>query len=400
MDIGGGVTCCTDMKSSCRLSTATPITATSQQHDSEVVSNNYINQAKGSHHSTQSNGIQDGRHSETAPESCRKWSLLPPIVPTISRDEVPVLFREEHVKRGFRMIHQPWSYYICSIFQLHNESMNVWTHIVASVLLSYKLADYASQIDFASDPHSWPLLAGLLSSITLYTFSSAAHCLQSKSELVHYVTFMFDYTGIGLYGLGSVVMHHWYCSEPSYYELVKYYYLPAGTLLAFLITCCCTIAKLCYARPYPPMRKVWQMSPVGGIYALLIMPILHRLFACYIYGEGCTANIAGHLSHIVWFFFSGLFFASDIPQSLMPGHFDHFFHSHQLFHFTIMMSTLNQMDANFIDFRSRAPIFRTRPDPTFLNSFGPLLLVFIADLASIVLFSLHIRRKITHKKVQ
>ena len=61
MDIGGGVTCCTDMKSSCRLNASTSLTKTSQQHDSEAVSNSYISLAKESHHCTQSNGIQDGK---------------------------------------------------------------------------------------------------------------------------------------------------------------------------------------------------------------------------------------------------------------------------------------------------------------------------------------------------
>ena len=330
--------------------------------------------------------------------SRRKWALLPSIVPTISREEVPVLFREEHVKHGFRMIHQPWSYYICSIFQLHNESMNVWTHLVASVILTYKLVEFSSQIDFLGDCHSWPMLAGLLSSIILYAFSSGAHCLQSKSELVHYVTFMFDYTGIGLYGLGSVVMHHWYCSEASFYEVVKNYYLPAGILLAFLTTYCCTVAKMYYTRPYPPMRKIWQIVPVAGIYAVLVSPIIHRLVLCYVYGEVCTENLTYHLYHMFWFFLSGLFFASDIPQCWLPGRFDHFFHSHQLFHFAIMMSSLHQMDANFADLQSRAFIFRARSSPTFLSSFGPLLLVLAADLGSILYFTGHIKTKMVKKK--
>jgi len=112
------------------------------------------------------------------------------------------------------------------------------------------------QADLFSDAYAWPLVAGLSCGLVLYACSSAAHWFQSRSELAHYVAFTFDYAGIGLYGLGSVVMHLNYCTEPVFYDTVHWFFTPAGCVLAVLICLCCSVSKVRYQRPYPFIRKV------------------------------------------------------------------------------------------------------------------------------------------------
>ena len=68
--------------------------------------------------------------------------------------------------------------------------------------------------------------------------------MQSKSELFHYTVFMIDYAGIGLYGLGSVIVHLEYCSEDSFYNAVAPWFVPAGCVLAIAICFCCSVAKV------------------------------------------------------------------------------------------------------------------------------------------------------------
>ena len=85
------------------------------------------------------------------------------------------------------------------------------------------------------------------------------------------------------------------------------------------------------------------MTPVAAIYIVLISPIIHRLYACYVYNDGCNDSIQYHIQQMMWFASSGLFFAESFPQSLAPGRCDHFGHSHQLFHISIMLCTLRQV---------------------------------------------------------
>lgn len=265
--------------------------------------------------------------------------------------------------------------------------------------MAVKMVSFSFQVDFVHDSYTWPLLAGLVCGMALYACSSGAHCLQSRSELVHYTAFMFDYAGIGLYGLGSVIMHLEYCSEEGFYDAVQWFFVPCGSFLAFLICLCCSVSKTLYTRPYPFVRKVWQLVPVGGIYVLLISPIVHRLLRCYAYDYECNDSIPYHIQQMVWFASSGFFFTCEFPQKLRPGLCDHFFHSHQLFHISIMICTLRQMDAVFIDFQTRKNILELRPPPSFLSSFGPVVVVCLAELACIYVFSKIMKRKLTKRKL-
>ena len=59
---------------------------------------------------------------------------------TLSRHEVPQEFREEYVEVGFRPVDKPFSYYLCTIFTKHNETVNVWTHLVPFLIVLRRFA--------------------------------------------------------------------------------------------------------------------------------------------------------------------------------------------------------------------------------------------------------------------
>ncbi len=56
---------------------------------------------------------------------------------------VPLLFREAHVRGGFRPLQRPWWYYLTTVLHLHNESVNIWTHVLALVLMVAKLVKFS-----------------------------------------------------------------------------------------------------------------------------------------------------------------------------------------------------------------------------------------------------------------
>ncbi|CAM4959066.1 unnamed protein product, partial [Rotaria socialis] len=44
--------------------------------------------------------------------------------------DVPPILIEPFILRGYRSTHQPWSYYWKSLFHKHNETINVWSHLI------------------------------------------------------------------------------------------------------------------------------------------------------------------------------------------------------------------------------------------------------------------------------
>lgn len=59
--------------------------------------------------------------------------LLPSLPPTVQDVDVPHLFRERFILSGYRPVGLPWRCYILSLFQVHNETLNTWSHLLAAV---------------------------------------------------------------------------------------------------------------------------------------------------------------------------------------------------------------------------------------------------------------------------
>lgn len=311
--------------------------------------------------------------------------------PTHLKNEVPVLFHEPHVEGGFRPLHQPWGYYLASLFQRHNECLNTWTHLIALVMTLQRLYEFSQEFDLLYDPYMWPLLAGMVTMILLYIGSSGAHCFQSRSELVHYTCFMVDYAGIGLYGLGSTILHYAYCSDPWLFSVMKHLYLPVAIFLSILVCVCCSISKTMYQRPYPFTRKVWQLASVILIYTWLILPVIHRLLICLETSQW-DDSISHHLQQMVWFITSGFFFGSDIPQRFYPGKFDFLGHSHQLFHFCVMMTSYKQLDSVLLDIKQFEVQIRARPMPSFYSTIGAVIFVSFANTLVVIAFREYVKQ--------
>lgn len=59
--------------------------------------------------------------------------LLPSLPPTVRDVDVPPLFRERFILAGYRPVGLSWRCYVLSLFQIHNETLNVWSHLLAAV---------------------------------------------------------------------------------------------------------------------------------------------------------------------------------------------------------------------------------------------------------------------------
>ncbi|XP_046365788.1 membrane progestin receptor gamma-like [Haliotis rufescens] len=325
-------------------------------------------------------------------------SLLKKLTPTTTKKGIPKLFHEPHVETGFRHMHQPWTYYCLSFLQIHNECMNCWTHLLALIVTLVRVGIFWKEFDLIGDQYMWPLSAGLITMVILYICSTCAHCFSNKSELIHYTCFMVDYAGIGLYGLGSVILHHSYCFHDSLLNsALDVYSVLIGVFLSILVCVCCSISKTRYSRPYPFARRIWQLSSVFAVYIWLIFPVWHRVMLYMMGQEPWDDGMGHHIQQMMWFFSGGFFFGSDIPQRLFPGKFDFLGHSHQIFHVCIMMTSYKQLDGVYQDIlrMKLSGSLKKLPPPTFNSTFGAVLFVICANLISVCIF-----RKIADWKIR
>lgn len=69
--------------------------------------------------------------------------LLPSLPPTVRDVDVPPLFRERYIVRGYRPVGLSWRSYVLSLFQIHNETLSVWSHLLAAVCLVLRFTTFA-----------------------------------------------------------------------------------------------------------------------------------------------------------------------------------------------------------------------------------------------------------------
>ncbi|XP_041646205.1 membrane progestin receptor beta-like [Cheilinus undulatus] len=278
--------------------------------------------------------------------------LLPSLPSTVRDVDVPLLFRERFIQSGYRPVGLPWRCYALSLFQIHNETMNAWSHLLAAGILGFRLQGPEGQ-GFSVDVSSLPLVLYVFSAVTYLSCSAAAHLFQSHSEEAHYSLFFLDYVGMAVYQYGCALALYLYSSDINWTQsMLGQVFLPAAALLAWFSCTTCCYAKLHFRRPYPLCRRLCQVVPLGVAYLVDISPVAHRLIT-----QRWTSNPALplHVLQMVLFPISALFFSCPIPECFSPGSFDTLGHSHQLFHILLSLCTLVQQEALFEDFLWRRP---------------------------------------------
>ncbi|KAK5874277.1 hypothetical protein PBY51_019240 [Eleginops maclovinus] len=304
-------------------------------------------------------------------------------------NQVPKLFHEDGIISGYRHPHSSATDCILSLFQLTNETLNIWTHFLPTWYFLWKTGTVVLMHTAWQDSFTWPLVVFLLSCCIYPLASSCAHTFSSMSERAYHICFFFDYGALSFYSLGSAISYSAYVFPDKWVNsFFHQWYVP----MAMLNTVVCT-GLACYSRftvsQSPKFSKYLRVVAFSYPYLFDNIPLFYRVFLCV--GEGCTDNDTNilHCNHIALAFLTGFLFATHLPERLAPGSFDYIGHSHQLFHVCGILGTHFQMKAIEQDMMTRHPWLLENSIPiTFYNSVCAGLLCLVVNLTIIILFSL------------
>ncbi|KAB5525915.1 hypothetical protein PHYPO_G00145710 [Pangasianodon hypophthalmus] len=319
--------------------------------------------------------------------------------------QVPKAFQEDCIISGYRHPRSSATDCILSLFQLTNETLNVWTHFLPTWYFLYKLLTVVFIEDVWTDVYTWPLLVFLLSCCVYPLASSCAHTFSTMSTCSRHICYFFDYGALSLYSLGSAIAYSAYVVPDAWVNSMFHrYYVPVAVVNTVIST---TMA--CYSRlGFPPhsnhntvnrfaeskrarLGKVLRILAFSYPYLFDNIPLFYRIFLCV--GEGCTANEVNslHVYHTLLAFLTGFLFATHLPERLAPGRFDLIGHSHQLFHVCGIIGTHFQMQAIQMDMALRRPwLYVHAPAITFRGTLGATMLSIVISLTIICLFSYHL----------
>ncbi|NXE98968.1 MPRGB protein, partial [Menura novaehollandiae] len=303
----------------------------------------------------------------------------------LSIHQVPEGYREQGILFGYRPPRSSAAACLLSVFQLTNETLNIWTHLVPSWYFLWMLLGKLRE--GWDDAGAWPFLA-YLGTCCLYPLaSSCAHTFSTMSGRARHLCYCCDYAALSLYSLGSALAYSAYVFPLEWVGSTFHdFYIPMAVFNTIIST-----GLSCYSRfleaERPRLSKASRTLAFVYPYIFDSIPLFYRLSRCA--AGGCSeGSIPLHVRHTLCAFLTCFIFTSHLPESLAPGHFDFIGHSHQVFHVCGIAGTHFQMEAIAMDMAERQGRL---PVPSSLETFGSLGMGAAASLAIIGICSLSLR---------
>ncbi|XP_061189824.1 membrane progestin receptor alpha-like [Saccostrea echinata] len=307
---------------------------------------------------------------------------------TLCKSQVPAYFHVPYIETGYRYFHQPWKFYLYSVFCNNVETLNVWTHVVGTLLMTSRIYQISVIFDHY-DPYTWPLLTALLSFFATFLASSIAHMFSHKSKDVNCCMFMVDYACIGLFGFGAVLNHHHYSVNKNVDSTTQWRILLTSSVLAILCCVCGAISKAVITNPLSKHRIILPAAGVGLLYLSSITPIVDRIL-----NFETTGGIYHHGFQILNMLATGFFFSAKLPERFFPGTFDFIGNSHQIFHLLMIQASVSHVDGVIWDMLFHKLFIRLpRVTPSFWSTFGLAFVIVVVDAFIIQRFYLHFKGK-------
>lgn len=250
-----------------------------------------------------------------------------------------------------------------SMFRLHTETWNIWTHFAGFVFFvvlslgAYVFGDYITFLfdDIEISKLPWDeqlaLFFFFLGAMACMYCSFMFHLVSNHSHEVYKIFSKLDYSGIAFLITGSSIPAYYY----AFYCTTTEKYIHIAVLVALCATCIAVSFGKKFATPaYRPLR--FSTFVLFGLYG--IIPGIHVMLLEDF--EFSTANEAysiwGLCSMGAMYIGGACLYVFRVPERFYPGKFDVWASSHQLFHVCVLAAALVHYDSllNMVKYRLTA----------------------------------------------
>ncbi|KEF50805.1 uncharacterized protein A1O9_13144, partial [Exophiala aquamarina CBS 119918] len=244
---------------------------------------------------------------------------------------------------GYRLAKGGYVGAFTGLTTLHNETFNVYTHLIGALLLPFIAFAFMSVF---SDPRFLNVSIRDYVVFGLYfmvaeaclIFSAVYHLMKDHSEKVAEFWHGMDLLGIVIVTAGTFAsaIYYIFLCEPRLQKVHWAIILTSSTVTAVLIS-------------NPAFRTLrWRSVRVGVYFALGASSFIPLLHGVQRYGLGYMLQYAGmkwYLIELVLYGGGTGLYAFRIPERLAPGKFDICGSSHQIFHILIVCAMPAHMTA-------------------------------------------------------
>ncbi|RHZ84410.1 hypothetical protein Glove_82g51 [Diversispora epigaea] len=275
----------------------------------------------------------------------RKLDIIDQVLPpttkislTCNFGDLPAWLQDNvDILKGYRR--PTFSYVKCaqSLFYIHNESINIWSHLVGAAAFLFLAFTTHFYVFSKHSTLGWldflVFYVFLLGAMICLGFSSTFHTLCCHSEKVCATWNRCDYVGIVTLIVGSfypMVYYGFYC-----HNSLQILYLTLITVFGVA-----TISVAVSSKFRSPRLRWFRTGLFLAMGLSAIVPLIHAII---IYGiHLCMDAIS--LKHLLImgaiYVVGALIYGARIPERWYPGVFDIYGSSHQIFHFFVVTAAL------------------------------------------------------------
>ena len=260
---------------------------------------------------------------------------------TLPHERLPQEMRELFIHSGYRPLGLSCRQSFKTIFTLHNETMNVWTHLLPAIYcIAMMINEFTREEGF--DSRRLPIVGLIFACICVFVASSVAHAFCCMSVYHKTVLFMFDYCAIVQCGIWITCNYYVYLPDNLIYSSNKELHIFSAFFITVVggVVCCWTMI----VRPDWEAGSMVRVVSIAIPYAYSSIPALPLLWTDEFNDIDKNGTLFYHLANsLIAIILAGLMLASHLPERLFPGRFDVFGSSHQLFHVLVFLSLIEQL---------------------------------------------------------
>ena len=143
--------------------------------------------------------------------------------------------RIKHIKYGYRTCeHMTTGKCVRSLFMVHNETFNVWTHLISGIYYLYQLyliiTASGMYKEIKQRSNLWIQALACLACIFCMLSSSTYHLFNSLNKRLYYILLKVDLIGIGV-NITGLALTLIYCGFHNYSNVRTFFVLSIGTLM-------------------------------------------------------------------------------------------------------------------------------------------------------------------------
>ncbi|KAI9024674.1 hemolysin-III related-domain-containing protein [Hyaloraphidium curvatum] len=248
-------------------------------------------------------------------------------------EDLPAWLRDNfYIITGYRPELSTYTACLRSIFYVHNESGNIWTHLFGAALFvglaAYTYAGVFPALGAADWRDAGVFAAFFLGAFVCLSMSGFFHTFCAHSAEVSCRWNKIDYVGIVALIVGSFfppVFYGFYC-QPAW----QYAYLAGMTILGSL----CAIFAVADAFQHPSWRW-FRTSLFLALGCCGVVPLIHILVSL-----GYPAAVSMGMWYMVamglMYVAGAMLYGFRWPERQWPGRFDYVGQSHQIFHVLVV----------------------------------------------------------------